>query len=337
MLDWPSILNNTTPAYDAEISGLVWIFMISFCMTFVLNLIKPIAAADQRPAIASFIDMLGQLLTLGGIFILAKTTSPSLIYLGLVSGFAPVVVYLVANIHLFSTRYRMWKPSFRFVNFRLAGNMMNLGIKFFIASIAVVMVNQTLSFLILRTSDSVEVTNYNTSFRLFSIAFNTMGIILIPYWSSFTDAFAKKDFEWMKHSVSRLLSVFYIFVIVQILFLVLSPFIYYLFVNHWIHDDKNLLAIPFFMSVAVCLYTIATGWMSVFMHPLNGIGKIKLQTYSSIGEMILLIPVALGLSRIFGAPGIILAPVVVYIPRMVWAPVQLHKLIHNKALGIWGE
>ncbi|MDR0836408.1 MAG: oligosaccharide flippase family protein, partial [Tannerella sp.] len=187
-LNWSSILKNDITAYDAEIAGLIWIFMASFCLTFVLNLVKFVVIADQRPAIAAFIDMLGQLLTFAGIFILSKTTSPSLIYLGLVSGFAPVIVYLIANIYLFTTRYKMWRPSFRFVNFRLAGNMMNLGIKFFITTCAAFMTTQTLNFLIQRFVNSAEVTTFNTAQRLFSILFNVMGIIILPYWSAFTDA-----------------------------------------------------------------------------------------------------------------------------------------------------
>jgi O-antigen/teichoic acid export membrane protein len=105
-LDWIKILgsNPSLYPYKEEISGLVWIFMASICINFVITLLKPIVTADQRPAISSFLDMLGQLLTLAGIFILYKTTPPSLIYLGLVSGFAPIIVYLIASCFLFSKR-----------------------------------------------------------------------------------------------------------------------------------------------------------------------------------------------------------------------------------------
>ncbi|MDR3218119.1 MAG: MATE family efflux transporter [Dysgonamonadaceae bacterium] len=338
-LDWFRILGSgkTLYPYRSEISGLVWIMMASFCCTFILNLIKSIVTADQRPAIGSFLDLLGQILTLTGIYILSKTTPPSLVYLGWITGFAPVIIYFIAGFVLFNTRYKEWRPSFRYVDFKLSGNMMNLGIKFFIATMAVIMVNQTLSFLILRMTDPVEVTNYNTTFRLFNIAFNIMGIVLIPYWSSFTDAYTKNDFEWMKKSVSHLHRLFVFFLIFQAILLIFSPIIYYVFVNYWITESVNLLKIPFLMSFAVCLSVCVLCWMSIYMNPLNGIGKIKLQVYSSLLEMALLIPVALLLGHYWGVIGILLAPVFIYIPRMIWAPIQVNKLMNQTATGLWNQ
>jgi O-antigen/teichoic acid export membrane protein len=336
-LDWIKILKSVPAVYNDEVSGLVWIFMASFCFTFVLNLLKFIVTADQRPAVGSFLDMLGQLLTLGGIFVLSKTVPPSLISLGLVTGFAPVIVFLVATIILFNTRYKEWKPSFKCVNFKLAGNMLSLGIQFFIASCAVLMVTQTLPFLIQRITNSVEVTNYNTTLRLFSVAYNVMAIIILPYWSSFTDAYAQKDFAWMKKSISHLYKLFVFLLIFQGIVLVLSPVIYYVWVNYWIKEATNILDISFFMSCSVCLYVCVSCWLNISIYPLNGIGNIKMQVYSSIGEMLLFIPLSLWLGHKFGAPGVVLAPIIVYIPRMIWSPIQLYKLTNNKSSGIWNK
>jgi O-antigen/teichoic acid export membrane protein len=336
-LDWIKILKTVPAGYTRELTGLVWIFISSFCFTFVLNLLKFVVAADQRPAIGSFLDMLGQLLTLAGIFILSKTTPPSLISLGLVTGFAPVVVFVIASIFLFNTRYKAWKPSFKQVDFKLAGNTLNLGIKFFIASCASFMVTQTIPFLIQRATASEEVTNYNTSFRLFSVALNVMSIIVLPYWSSFTDAYAQKDFAWMKKSISQLHKFFGYLIVFQVIVLLLSPVIYYVWINIWLKGTVDILNISFLMSSSVCLYVCAICWLNISIYPINGIGKIKLQVYSSIGEMVLLIPVALWLGGMLGAIGIILTPVIIYLPRMIWAPIQLNKLINNKATGIWNK
>ena len=336
-LDWVKLLGSSPGLYTYrhEISGLVWISMCAFCLTFVLNLLKSIVTADQRPAIGSLLDMIGQLLTFAGIFVLSQTTSPSLIYLGWITGFSPVIVYTIASFYLFGIRYRDWRPSFRKVDFKLAGNVMNLGLKFFIAGMAVLVVNCTLPFLIIRVTNGVEVTHFNTANRVFSLAFNAVAIIIVPYWSSFTDAYAKQDFEWMKESIKKLRQVFIGFLIMQAIVLILAPLVYYVVVNHWIKETDDLLSISFFMSVAVCIYVCSTCWIATYIHPLNGIGKIRLQTYSSVVEMLTFIPIALFAGRYWGAPGIILTPVVICIPRMIWAPIQLHKLINQTATGIW--
>jgi O-antigen/teichoic acid export membrane protein len=332
-LNWVNLLK-IPASYAHEIPSLIWISIIAFCFTFILNLLKTVVTADQRPAIGSFLDMIGQLLTLVGIFILSKTTPPSLISLGLVTCFAPVIVFLVAHLVLFGKRYKDWKPNLAAIDFKLAGNMMSLGIKFFIATCASFLVTQTLPFLIQRITNPVEVTNYNTAFRLFSLAFSALGIVVLPYWSSFTDAYTQKDYTWMQKSVSYLHKLFILLLICQLIILALSPAIYYLWVNFWLKDPLD---ISFFMSLAVCLNICATCWLNISIYPINGIGKVKLQVFGSILEIILLIPVALWLGYTWGAPGIILAPVVVYIPRMIWAPVQLNKLIKNKATGIWNK
>jgi len=338
-LDWIKILGSgeAIKMYHNDISGLIWISIIAFCITFVLNLLKNILIADQCPAISSFLDMLGQLLTLTGIFILFKTASPSMIYLGLVSGFAPIIVYIIASIYLFQTKYKDWKPSFREIDFKLAKNAINLGLKFFVPTIAVIMVNQALPFLILRTTSPSEVTCFRASSQLFALAFNIIVIIIIPYWSSFTDAYTKKDFQWMKDSISNLRKVFWGFLIIQFVILIISPVIYQLWVNRWIEKTGEILTIPFYMSLSVCLYFCATCWLSIFMHPLNGIGKIKLQVYGSVFEIILFIPTALFMGYYLGTAGIILTPVIIYIPRMIWAPIQIYKLINQKATGIWNK
>ncbi|GHT76295.1 hypothetical protein AGMMS50262_14100 [Bacteroidia bacterium] len=336
-LDWVKILKNVPPQYAGELSGLVWISITSFCFTFVLNLLKPVVTADQRPAISSFLDMLGQLITFAGIFILSKTTPPSLITLGLVTGFSPVVVYIIASLVLFNTRYKAWRPSIRHIDFKLAGKMMNLGIQFFVATCAAFLVTQTLPFLIQRLTNPVEVTNYNAAFRMFSFVYSIMGIIIIPHWISFTDAYAKGDYAWMKKTVSYLYKIFLIILSFQLILLALSPMVYYFWVNHWIKDVENILTISFPMSAAVCLYVCVLCWLNISIYPINGIGKVKLQLFSSIVEMVLLIPVALAMGNKWGATGVILAPVVVYIPRMIWAPIQLNKLINNRAKGIWNK
>ena len=339
-LDWIKILGSDKALipYRDEIIGLVWIFIVSFCVSFTLNLIKFIVTADQRPAIGSFLDMVGQICTLIGVFILSKTTAPSLIYLGCVSGFAPVVVYLFASIFLFNTRYKKWRPSFKYINFQLAGNMLTLGIKFFIASCAAFMITQTIPFLIQYFTNSVEVTCFNTASRLFFLAFNFFAIIIVPYWTSFTNAYTQQDFAWMRKTMVQLYKIFGVLLIIQALLLFLAPFIYYIWVNYWIRDTRNILNIPFSMSLAVCLHTCSLLWTHISIYPLNGIGKIKLQVYSSIIEMILFIPVAWFLGKQWGAPGIVLTPCIIYIPRMIWGPIQLHKLIHHKNVtGIWNQ
>jgi len=186
-------------------------------------------------------------------------------------------------------------------------------------------------------TNPVEVTNFNTAFRLFSLVLNVTLIIVLPYWSSFTDAYTQNDFAWMQRSFSGLQKLFLFSSISQLVVLLFSPVIYHVWINYWMKDSSNILNISFLMSFAVCLYTVTICWINICFNPINGIGKVKLQMYSSIAEMLLIIPFALWMGYRWKAPGIIFAPVIVYTPRMIWAPIQLSKLVKNKAIGIWNK
>ncbi len=329
-LDWSAILKSIPVEYATELNQLVWICVISFGLSFVLRLLTSIVVADQRPAIASFIDMIGQVLSLGGIFILVKTTSPSLWKLGMVIGFIPVIIYAISSVILFRNRYKSFMPSLKYVDFSLAKQMMNLGVKFFITTCAAFMINQTLNFLITRMTNPEEVSNFNTAFRLFGVGLNIMAIIIVPYWTSFTDAYTLKDYRWMKNSVLKLRKIYCIFLVSQVVVLLLSGFIY----RFWVRDTLN---ISFAMSASVFVYVAVLCWLNICIYPINGIGKVQLQLYSSIIEMLALLPVVYWMGHHCGAIGIILSPVIVYLPRMIWSPIQLNKLVKGTATGIWNK
>jgi O-antigen/teichoic acid export membrane protein len=80
-LNWSKLLN-TTPEMAGELSILALIVFVFFCLRFIFQLLTTVLVANQEPAKASFFDFLGSLLSLIIIFILTKTTSGNLIYLG---------------------------------------------------------------------------------------------------------------------------------------------------------------------------------------------------------------------------------------------------------------
>jgi len=333
-LDWVKILKLEGLGYSAEIPALIWITMAMFCGNFVLNPIKTIVTADQRPAIAALIDFIWYVITFAGTVVLYFTTQPSLIYISLLNCISLITVYAAASIFLFSTRYKKWRPSLAYVDFRLAWDAMKLGLKFLVATAASIMVMQTLPYLIQWFDGPAEVTNYNSAMRLFQIAVSIIAIIALPYWSSFTDAYTKGDTEWMQRSVKNLYKFFCYLLVAQAVLLLLSPVAYYIWVNYWLTEPLD---ISFAMSVAVCLFSTVFCWTNLCIYPINGMGKTRVQLYSSVVELILLIPVAVLLGKFWGAVGIVLAATLVYTPRAIWAPVQLNRLVTGRAKGVWNK
>jgi len=71
-LDWVKILN-TSSDMRMEVSMLAIIVFTYFCFQFVLKIINTLVTADQHPAKASLIDLLGQIISLLAIVFLVET------------------------------------------------------------------------------------------------------------------------------------------------------------------------------------------------------------------------------------------------------------------------
>ena len=89
-LNWAIILNAPS-SLSHELSLLAAIIFLFFGMRFISVLIETILLADQKPALANFIEVIGNFLSLLLTYILIKTTQSSLIFLGIAVAGAPAM------------------------------------------------------------------------------------------------------------------------------------------------------------------------------------------------------------------------------------------------------
>ena len=328
-LDWAKILN-TAPEMAGELSILAGIVFVFFCLRFIFQLLATVLTANQEPAKASFFDFLGSFFSLIIIFILTKTTSGNLIYLGTALSFAPVFVLVFFSIWFYSRDYKRYAPSFKYVKLGFARNLMSLGIKFFIIQIAALVLFNTNNIIITQLLGPEEVTTFNVSFKLFSVVTMIFFIIATPLWSAFTDAYVKSDFEWIKTVLSKMRKIWYLLIIFSIMILLTSPFIYKL----WVGDSVK---VPYALSVTMCIYGIVYIWQTIHVFLLNGIGKIKLQLYLVIFTGLINIPLAIFLGKKIGLVGISLTSILLFIFMGIFFSIQTQKILNKTAVNIWNK
>ena len=328
-LHWPKILN-ATPDFAGEFTLLALVVVGSFCLQFILQLVNTLLISDQKPAQAGLLGLLGNTISLAIIFTLTVTTRGNLLYLGLALGFSPVLVLFLASLWLFNSTYKYFKPSWKFVRFSYAKDLMNLGVKFFIIQISAIVIFQTDSIIIAQLFGPKEVTPYNIAYKFQGLPIMVYSIIITPFWSAFTEAWAKKDTAWIKATIQKLQRIWLIFTGLTILQLVCAPFIYRI----WLGDAVY---IPYPLSASMALYSILLNWNSIYVQFLNGVGKIKFQLYIGILGMILIIPLTIYFGKVIGITGIILATCVMSVLNTTWTYLQYKKLIENKATGIWNQ
>jgi O-antigen/teichoic acid export membrane protein len=306
------------------------IVFVFFSMQFVLQLISTVLQASQQPAKAALFGFFGSLFSLTVIFILTKTTSGNLLYLGLSLGFTPVLVLSASSIWFYTHQFRRYAPSIKYVNFKFARSLVGLGMKFFILQVAAIAVYETSNIIISQLFGPAQVTPYNIAYKYFGIIAMIFGITMTPFWSAFTEAWVKKDFEWIKNTMRKLNMLWGILLIVTLFMLAFSN----LFFRLWVGKDVT---VPVAISMVLAAYFMINARNMMYMYFLNGVGKIKLSLYFSILGMLLNVPLAIYLGKKIGVHGVILSTLILNSISMVWTVLQYNKIINNRATGIWNQ
>lgn len=330
-INW-TVLLNTDKTLAHELSVLALIVFGFFFLRFVVKLISVVLYADQRPAIANSFGPIGNLFALVVIFILTKTTNGSLIYLGWTLSLLPIIVLIIASVYFYSGKYKHISPSFRFVKFKYAKDLLNLGVKFFFIQIAGLVIYQSSNIIIIQFFGPAEVTIYNIAYKYFSILSMGFAIVTMPFWSAFTEAWVLKDIKWIKSAIKKNLYVWALFSMGGIFLLIFSTPLYHL----WIGD---IVQIPLELSLSLLIYFITFTFGGIFTMFINGIGKIKLQMYGSMAGILLFISSAFFFVKVlnFGIAGIVIASIIGNFNGVLLTPLQFVKIINNNAKGIWNS
>lgn len=328
-LNWAKILNAPTQMVG-ELSTLAMLVFVFFCLQFVFQLLTTILTANQQPAKASIINFVGSLFSLLIIFILTKTTAGNLIYLGVGLSLAPVIVIILSSFYFFSKEYKRYAPSIKYVRFRFARGLMTLGLKFFVIQIAFVILYQTDNIVIAQLFGPKEVTPYNIAYKFFGVVPMIFSIVLTPFWSAFTEAYIKKDMHWITSSIKKLINIWMLFALGVLVMLVVSDWVYYLWVG-------STVKVPFLLSAAIAFYVIINAWCMIFSMFLNGVGKLKLQLYSALFGALINIPLSIILGKQIGISGVVVSTCIIAFIAAIWSPVQYNKIINNSATGIWNK
>ncbi|MDP8200863.1 MAG: MATE family efflux transporter [Candidatus Tenebribacter burtonii] len=330
-LDWTKILN-TLPNLQTDLNNMVIVVFAFFCIRFITKLITNILLADQKSAIRDSLDLIAKIMNLGLIFLLLKTTEGSLFKLAFVYSATPVFVLLIASLFFFSKYYSAYIPSIKYIDFKYSKDLMKLGVDFFIIQISAIIIFSTDNMIITQLFGPAEVTPYNIAHKYFGMAMMGFIIIVAPFWSAFTEAYTKEDFNWIKKSIKKLISSWIVLALgVIIMLIIANPF--YAF---WLGGK---IKVPLLLSVFMAFYVIMLSWNTIFVHFINGVGKVRLQRNLSIITALLNIPLSIFFAKYLdmGISGIILGTISCLAIWIVIGPVQYYKIINKTAKGIWNK
>jgi O-antigen/teichoic acid export membrane protein len=330
-INWTLILN-TSSSISNELSLLAVIIFLFYGIRFISILIETILIADQEPAMANFIELIGNLLSLLLTYILVKMTQGSLVLLGIALGLSTAIVPATASLILFNSHYKNIAPAWKYFKRRYSLQLMSLGLKFFILQITALIIFSTSNIIITQLFNPAEVVTYNIAFKYYSIATMVFAIILMPFWSAYTEAYARDDIAWIQKSIDKLKRIWLFLVIGIILMTIIANIFYAMWVG-------KAVQVPFLVSIFMGIYVLETTWCNIFVNFINGIGKVQLQLWTAVVIGISTIPFSIILASSFhlGLTGVILAPCVLLFPLCILWPIQTRKILSNNAKGIWNK
>lgn len=322
---WDNLLNVTVS--NALIQDVVSILVFGVCIGFILNVATIMLSADQRPAASAMISTMGQGCALIAIYILSVTTEGNMRYIAFALSYLPCIVVLFVSFYLFSRPYRAFSPSIACIDYSLIKNIIGLGSKFFVIQISMLLIFQMVNIILSRTLGPESVTQYNVAYKYFSVTQMVFNIILSPFWSAFTEAYVKRDYDWMVQIRQKLVRVWRILLVVNVVLLIASPLVFDLWIGDLVH-------VPWSVSVSMMLYVSVLSYSNMYMILLNGIGKVFLQMIIYVICACFSIPFCYYLCDRFGIPGILAILSGVYLIQAIFARIQLNSLLAGNCTGI---
>ena len=330
-IDWSNILN-ISPEYK-DILKTTFIILISFlALNLICQVFTTMVVADQRPAISSIISVIGQVLSLLGIYVATETAcfKGSISTLAFIYSGAPFLATLIASIILFKGRYAAYIPSVHAVKLKLIPNILGIGIKFFIITTSMLFIFQLMNVIISRELGPDSVTEYNIAYKYYNVIFMVAILILTPFWSAFTDAYAKKDYPWMRNVSNKLQMIGLLAIPILILMILISNW----FFSFWIGEGFS---VSLKTNISVAFYVYLLVYSNIYMYLMNGLGKVTIQLYIYLLFAFIAFPLMSFMCKNMGLPGLPIIPSVVYLLQIVLGRIQLGKILNQKATGIWNK
>lgn len=330
-INWANLFN-TNASLQHDLSILLPIVFAFFGLQLVVKLITSIFQGDQNHSIEGKIQFFGQVLSLLVIWLLIQTDNSSLLLFGTVFSALPVLILIGLNIFAFNTKYKKFKPKLNLWKRDYLKDIAGLGFKFFILQMATVVIFSTDNFIISKLFGPEEVVPYNIAFKYFSIMSIAYAIVITPYWSSFTEAYAKKDFEWIKKSVSTIQKIWFLVPVALFIMVLLSDWFY----KFWVGDKVE---VPLILSICIAFNVAIRTLTMIYNYFINGVGKVHLHLIISVFTMLLNIPLSVVLAKYLnlGLSGVVLATSVCVIINLIFMPIQYKKLINLTAKGVWNK
>lgn len=305
IFNWNDILN----IYTINLNEIRVLFLINFAflfINFILRINTNIFYALQQAAIVSLMQLINQILTFLGVFIiLSAKLSNGIIYVSLIYGFSELIVNLIFTFYLFY-KNTFLLPKFIYFDRSKVNNLLNLGIKFFFIQISAMVIFTTDNVIISNLFNPNAVTPYNITFKVFNLLIILHTIFITPLWSSITKAQEEKNYLWIQKIFKILIST-QVFIIIGSFFILLN---FNNILTIWL-GRSSFKGTSTVLTLCFSMYAIIATWSNGLSYFMNGLGIMNIQIFVAIIQGLINIPLSIFFARNLdlGIAGVILGTI----------------------------
>lgn len=290
-------------------------------LQLITKLINSIFLADQKPALSSLIDCSGVVCSLLLLFILKDRLVGSLFNLALIITLPTFIISFIVTLFAFNKNYRKLKPSLKCFNLKISNKLINLGLRFFLIQLSALIILQGSNIIILKFIGAEEVSVFSLVYKYFNVIVTIFTLVLTPYWSFFTDSYAKNNYNQLKQGFKQLLISWLAISMVGVVMWIALPFSFKI----WLNQELD---IPAYLPVSLLLFSIFSNLGSVFIYFLNGTSSyLNFQLAIVLVFAVLLYPLSAYLLPTYGVLGVVFTMFLANSYGVLFAPYLSYKVL----------
>ncbi|MGZ4983316.1 MAG: lipopolysaccharide biosynthesis protein [Chthoniobacterales bacterium] len=299
----------------AETAPALLLALVIFALNIPLLITNKVLAAHHEIALSHLWAIGGTLANLGVILVVIYARG-GLVWLVLGSSGLGLTSNLACAIWVFGWRRKSLRPRLTGFDATVVKDLLSTGWKFLVIG-AVWMVNsETDNLVIAHYLGAAQVTPYAVTFATFASATLVQTLAYPSLWPAYTDAFAQKDFGWMRRTFRSHMTLGFMsaFLIVAFLIAFGRPII-----RFWAGES----AVPPFATIIwMGVWNLMLATLYVASCLLNATGHLKGMTIYGTITAVLNIALSIPLAKIYGISGVIAGTVIAfalanYIPTFV--------------------
>lgn len=311
-LPWAALFNVDDPILAGQASTVVGICFGSFLINIPCSLIQRVQYSQQQIALSNIWQAAGSVACLGLAFLAVHLTAdPRWVIAAAVA--AVPAVNLLNTMTYFAFENPALRPRWANIDRATAGNLIRLGLRFFVLSLLASVAMNIDGLLVARTLGLGAAAHYSVVAKLFTAAALFVTLVCLPLWPANAEALARGEVAWVRRNTRRmsLLSAGAVTTGCLVLFAFGERLL-----SVWLGTDEVGFATPRLLAALGLTCVIVAATAPLFMVQ-NSIGLLGPQLVGWGLFLVLSISLKAALLRRFGLVGLPVATSVSYVVALV--------------------